>query len=266
MQPSTGDRATLSTAVVTGAASGIGAALARELRGRVERLVLADVDTDGLDTITAELDAIAVATDVSDASAMERLAEVAGPPSLLCLNAGVVSASTGPPWDAPPAEWERVLGVNLGGVVNGLRAFVPGMLESGATASILITGSLAGVLTWPGGGPYAASKHAVRAVAEQTALALAGSPISVTLLCPALVRTGMSEIGEPAVEVARRGLAAADAGEFVVAPDEWSTAIVRRAERSITGAYPTVPDATEPPMSARVRANRPPPGKRTRRP
>ena len=87
-----------------------------------------------------------------------------GPVDLLCLNAGVLSTSMGAPWEASPAEWDRVLGVNLHGVVNGLRAFVPLLLERDQPSHILITASLAGALTWSGGGPYAASKHAARLV------------------------------------------------------------------------------------------------------
>jgi NAD(P)-dependent dehydrogenase (short-subunit alcohol dehydrogenase family) len=78
-----------------------------------------------------------------------------------------------------------LLEVNVGGVVNGLRAFVPRMLAAEGPGGILVTASLAGLLTWPGGGPYGASKHAAVAVAEAAALALEGTQICVTALCPA---------------------------------------------------------------------------------
>lgn len=232
---------TTSTAVVTGAGSGIGAALARALRPRVERLVLVDIHLERLSAIARELDAVTAEVDVSDPTAVDSVVDLAGAPDYLCLNAGILSSGLGAPWEVPSGEWERVMAVNLGGVVNGLRAFVPPMLSRAAPCSILITGSLAGLLAWPGGGPYAASKHAVTAVAEQAALALDATNISVTLLCPALVKTAMSDIGDSAEDVARLAIDAMDAHRFVVAPPEWSGAIVRRAEQMISEGRPNVP-------------------------
>ena len=234
------------TAVVTGAASGIGRALAEQLATRGARLVLADVDHDALSLVAADLAATSVALDVADPDDNERLAEVAGPARLVCLNAGVTSAHPGPVWEAPPAEWRRVVDVNLGGVVNGLRAFVPRMLATGGHHAVLVTASLAGLATWPGGGPYAASKHAVVTVAEQAAMALAGSQVSVTVLCPALVRTGMSAIGEDPAAVARQALDAVARGRFLVTPSEWHEAVRERGRRLATG------DAPQPPQPSRA--------------
>jgi NAD(P)-dependent dehydrogenase (short-subunit alcohol dehydrogenase family) len=228
-------------AVVTGAAGGLGAALADRLHAEGARLVLADVDADALAGIADRLGAVAVETDVADADAVQRLAGVAGPPALLCLNAGIVGAETGPAWETTPAEWDRVLAVNLGGVVNGLRAFVPGMLAAEARSHVLVTASLAGLLTWPGGGAYAASKHAVVAVAEQTALSLADTGVGVTLLCPALVRTGMSEIGDDPADVAALAIAAVHDGRFAVFPEEWATSLAERARRTTAGEAPVLP-------------------------
>lgn len=229
------------TAVVTGAASGIGRALARELRARGADLVVADRDAENLERLADELAARAVPIDVADPEANGRLAELAGPAAVLCLNAGIVSTHAGAVWEAPPDEWRRVLDVNLGGVVNGLRAFVPGMLASGQRHRILITASLAGLATWPGGGPYAASKHAVVTVAEQAALALVGQPITVTVCCPALVRTGMSDIGDDPADVAAEALRGIDDGRFIVLPEEWKDAVRERAERLTTGTMPEPP-------------------------
>lgn len=147
----------------------------------------------------------------------------------------------GAPWDVPPEEWHRLLDVNLLGVVNGLRSFVPRLLDSGRSSRLLVTASLAGLVTFPGGGAYSATKHAVAAVAQQAALALADTPISVTLLCPALVRTGMSEIGEEPAEVAKVALEACAAGRFLVVPPEWSDSVVSGAERLVSGVQPRVP-------------------------
>jgi NAD(P)-dependent dehydrogenase (short-subunit alcohol dehydrogenase family) len=231
-------------AVVTGAASGIGTALARCLDARGARLVLSDIDTDGLAAVAEELGAVAVPADVADPDDVERLAQVAfevGPPGLVCLNAGMVGASVGPVWEAGPEEWRRVLDVNLGGVVNGLRSFVPRLLNVGDRAHVLITASLAGLLTWPGGGPYAASKHAVIAVAEQAALSLLDSDVRITVNCPGLVRTGMSPEGADPADVAEAALAAVDSGRFILMPDEWRTAIGDRATMIETGVQPSIP-------------------------
>ena len=120
----------------------------------------------------------------------------------------------------------------------------------GEPARILITASLAGLVTFPGGGAYAASTHAVVAVAEQAALALADTDVSVTLLCPALVRSGMSEVGEDPDVVAAAALTAAP-GRFLVGPTEWQAAVIRRAEALAAGAQPTLPqlDSTSVPTT-----------------
>lgn len=229
-------------AVVTGAASGIGAALATRLAERDARLVLADTDAERLHAVSEQLGAEAVVTDVADPAAMARLAERAPTARFVCLNAGVVSSHPGPVWEAPPEEWDLVMGVNLGGVVNGLRAFVPRLLASGEPGQLLVTASLAGVATWPGGGPYAASKHAVVAVAEQTALSIAGSRVGITVLCPALVRSGMSEMGEDPLDVADAALHGVADGRFLVLPDEWREAVRHRGEGLAAGEPPRLPE------------------------
>lgn len=229
------------TAVVTGAAGGIGRSLARLLHDQGYRLVLADRDTGALKVVSEELSALAVETDVATPASMRLLAETAGSCDLLCLNAGVVSESPGAPWDSPPEEWNRVFGVNLGGVVNGLRSFVPLMADNPERSAILITASLAGVLTWPGGGPYGASKHAVVALAEQAALELAAENITVTVSCPALVRTGMSEVGEDPDVIAARALDAVERGSFSVIAEGWDDSIRERTERLLSGAQPSIP-------------------------
>lgn len=229
------------TTIVTGAASGIGRALAMDVSDRGGRLVLADRDPVGLERTADDTGGTAVRLDVASPDDHERLAELAGTPTLLCLNAGVTSPSAGPVWEAPPEEWRRVMDINLGGVVNGLRAFVPRMLATGDPHHILITASLAGLATWPGGGPYAASKHAVVTVAEQVALALVDTPVTVTVLCPALVRSGMSEVGDDPADIAGRALDAVARGTFAVVPDGWTDAVAQRGFRLVSGQQPRVP-------------------------
>lgn len=230
------------SALITGAGSGIGRSFAVALSDRGYEVHLLDVDGAAVDELAKELElAHPMQGDVADPATMDQVAASVGPVDVLCLNAGIVSSTMGAPWEATPAEWNRVLGVNLFGVVNGLRAFVPLMLERGSQCRVIITASLAGAATWPGGGPYAASKHAVLAVAEQAALELAGSNIGVTVLCPALVRTGMSDDGTDPADVVNEALAAADDQRFAVLPPEWHDAVLKRATDLTTGARPQVP-------------------------
>lgn len=238
----------ITSAVVTGAAGGIGKALAAHLRSTGAHVVLADIDTAALGEVAAELGADAVPTDVSDPAAMHALAAAAPDAELVCLNAGLVGADLGAPWEVGSADWDRVFAVNVGGVVNGLRAFVPRLLAASRPAHILVTASMAGLATFPAGGAYAASKHAVVAVAEQAALALADTPIGVTMICPALVRTGMSADGEDPADVAAAALAAVEAGMFAVVPGEWRGEVRRRAQRLVAGAQPAKPVPDQSPL------------------
>ncbi|MGH3489903.1 MAG: SDR family NAD(P)-dependent oxidoreductase [Actinopolymorphaceae bacterium] len=229
------------TAVVTGAASGIGRALAEALHARGAQLVLADVASDPLSATAERLGATGVVTDVADPDAMRALAESAPQARLICLNAGIVGASLGAPWDVPAEEWDRVFAVNVAGVVHGLRAFVPRLLAAGTSAHVLITASLAGLAVFPGGGAYGPSKHAVTAIAQHAAMALADTPVGVSMICPALVSTGMSAEGVPAAQVADDALRAIDNGIFAVVPDDWRAAVAAQIDEIVTGRQPTPP-------------------------
>jgi len=232
----------MAIAVVTGAASGIGRALATALARSGHTVHLVDVRP--VDALAHELGGKGWEADVSRGEELERIAAAIGPPQVLCLNAGITGRSMGPPWEAPAKEWEQVLGVNLMGVVNGLRAFLPGMVQAAEPASVLVTGSLAGLVSFPGGGAYAASKHAVVAVAEQASLWLRDTEVSVTLACPALVRTGMSEVGDDPAEVASAALAAVQERRFLVLPQEWRDSVRTRAHRLTAGEVPQMPAPT----------------------
>jgi NAD(P)-dependent dehydrogenase (short-subunit alcohol dehydrogenase family) len=229
----------MATAVVTGAASGIGRALAVALGGTGQIVHLVDVQP--VDVLAHEVGGQGWQVDVSNGAEVQRLAAAVGPVQLLCLNAGITGPTMGPPWEASTEEWQQVLGVNLMGVVHGLRAFLPAMVEAAGPASVLITGSLAGLVSFPGGGAYAASKHAVVAVAEQASLWLRDSQVSVTLACPALVRTGMSEVGEDPADVAAAALAGVQERRFLVMPEEWRDSLRIRARRLATGRLPELP-------------------------
>jgi NADP-dependent 3-hydroxy acid dehydrogenase YdfG len=228
-------------AVVTGAGSGIGRALAHELAGRGAPLVLADINAAALRDVAQTLAARAVSTDVAVPERVEQLAQVAGDTRLVCLNAGIVGSHLGSPWEVSAEDWHRVFTVNVGGIVNGLRAFVPRLLAANQPAHILISGSLAGAATFPGGGAYGPSKHAVVAVAEHAAMALADTPIGVSMICPALVSTGMSNTGADPSEVAAQALTTIEDGSFAVIPPEWQNSVVDAARRLATGQHPQAP-------------------------
>jgi len=189
-------------AVITGAASGIGRAIAEALAGEGTRLVLADIEAPALAEAERSLrnggaEVLAVRTDVSKAEEVEVLAqrtrEEFGVVDLLFNNAGV--GGGGLLWERTRADWNWVLGVNLWGVIHGIRSFVPIMLDQGTEAHIVNTASVAGLISPPGMGPYNVSKHAVVALSETLhhELALVGFKIKVSVLCPAWVKTGIAD-------------------------------------------------------------------------
>jgi len=190
-------------AVITGAASGIGLAMARRFARAGMKLVLADIEPAPLARAIAALradgaTAIEVAVDVADSESVHTLADAAfgefGAVHVLCNNAGVAApALRVPAWETPLSDWQWIMGVNLMGVVHGLRAFVPRMLAGGDEGHIVNTASVAGLLT--ASGPYFASKHGVTCLTEglYKDLKEAGSKLSASVLCPGLIRTGILE-------------------------------------------------------------------------
>lgn len=192
------------TAVITGAASGIGAALAREAAGRGMNLLLGDVDEAGLAQTAAQCSkAVAVETmhvDVSNPEDVERMADKAyarfGEVGLLCNNAGVVPGGRHRPvWEYSIEDWRWAFDVNVFGIANGLKSFVPRLLEAGALAHILNTTSISGFISGGGSAVYGASKHAAVRLTEALYASLAeiDSPIGVSMLCPGLVNTRIFE-------------------------------------------------------------------------
>ena len=185
------------TAVITGAASGIGSGLARHAASLGMRLVLADVDQRRLDAFAATLDTevLAVATDVRSADAVDELARRAwerfGGVELLFNNAGVMT--TGLTWEIPPDRYRQAFAVNVDGVLNGIRSFVPRMLAAGRPARIVNTASVGGFLPSPLMSPYSATKFAVVALTESLygELKMLNAPVGVSLLAPGPVRSGI---------------------------------------------------------------------------
>lgn len=197
-------------AVVTGGASGLGLAMARRFAAEGMKLVLADIEEEPLRKVETEfrkagVPVIGIRTDVSRAQDVERLAEKTlatfGGVHLLCNNAGV--GPGGVVWENTVADWEWVLGVNLWGVIHGVRVFLPIMLRQDADSHVVNTASVAGLLSVPNMGIYCVSKHAVVALTEclYHDLAQRNSRVGVSLLCPAYVPTAIvdSERNRPAL-------------------------------------------------------------------
>ena len=200
-------------AVITGAASGIGWAIARRCAAEGMRLVLADVEEPALQAAARELAAegarvLAVPVDVADREQVQTLAaqsfEAFGAVHLVCNNAGV--AVDGPIWRATQADWRWLLGVNLWGVVHGIEAFVPRMLETGEEGHVVNTASIAGLISGSGLGAYKATKHAVVSISEtlDAELRELGSKLRVSVLCPGFVRTRIADSGRNRPDAAER--------------------------------------------------------------
>ena len=195
------------TAVITGAGSGFGLELARLAAASGMRLVLVDIQQDALGRAEAELrsagaEVWAQAVNVAHAQEMERLGEGTlsrfGAPTLVFNNAGV--ATGGLLWEASSSDWSWVLGVNLMGVVHGVRVFTPMMLEAaradpGFRAHIVNTASMAGLVNAPNMGVYNVSKHAVVSLSETLYqdLRLITDQVHAHVLCPFFVPTGISQ-------------------------------------------------------------------------
>jgi NAD(P)-dependent dehydrogenase (short-subunit alcohol dehydrogenase family) len=188
-------------AVVTGAASGIGRALAERFAAEGMKVALADVEEEPLEAVCGSLrgrgaEALSVRTDVSRSADVEALAEQVvrelGAVHLVCNNAGV--ASGGLCWEVSEHDWSWVLGVNLWGVIHGLRSFVPRIMEQGE-GHVVNTASMAGLVSAPGTAPYNVSKHGVVTLSEtlQRELTMMGSPVGVSVLCPGWVNTRIHE-------------------------------------------------------------------------
>ena len=189
-------------AVITGAASGIGRAIAERCVQEGMKAVLADVEVAALTQSEAEMTAagatvLAVRTDVAQAKDVEALAhktlDAFGAVHLLCNNAGVGAGTS--IWESTMADWEWVMGVNLWGVIHGVRVFVPIMLAQDTASHIVNTASMAGLISGPGLGVYRVTKHGVVTLSETLyhELAQRGAKVKVSVLCPGYVNTRIME-------------------------------------------------------------------------
>ena len=285
------------TAVITGAGSGFGLEVARIAAARGMNLVLCDVQSDALEKAAAEFDGqpvLARRVDVAKAAEMEALAAAVqqrfGAPHFVFNNAGV--GSGGLVWENTVADWDWVLGVNLMGVVHGVRLFTPMMLAAAEAdpayeGHIVNTASMAGMLNAPNMGIYNVSKHAVVALSETLYqdLSLVTEQIHCSVLCPFFVPTGIahSHRNRPAeapsskptkaqlisqamsakavssgkltaADVAAMVFAASDAGQFYVFSHPKSLASVQtRLEDVMQLRNPTDPFKDKPELGAKLR-------------
>jgi NAD(P)-dependent dehydrogenase (short-subunit alcohol dehydrogenase family) len=260
-------------AVITGGASGIGLATARALRARGCALVLADVEVGPLDAAAAELDALAVPTDVRSKPAVDALADRTfahfGRADIVFTNAGV--AVSGPTAEMSHADWEWLMAVNMWGPIHGVEAFVPRMIEAGNGGHVLFTASFAGLVPNVGLGPYCVTKYGVVALAEVLYRELREHGIGVSVLCPMRVATNIgtsernrpTEYGGPEAthpvpdqdeanpdlagrvlpveEVAAQVAASVYTNRLYIVPHGESRAMVRRRFERIDAAFEEVP-------------------------
>ncbi|MDB4990687.1 MAG: hypothetical protein JWN04_5865 [Myxococcaceae bacterium] len=261
--------------VITGAASGIGRALALKSARLGMRVVLSDIEPSGLELAVREVEALGaealgVVTDVGSIASVQSLAEQAyarfGAVHVLVNNAGI--AVSGAAWKLPLETWERTLRINLHGVVYGVHTFVPRMLASGEPGHIVNVASAAGLITVPGFSAYSASKFGVVGMSEALYhdLKLRKLDVSVSLLCPSWVQTRIASAGEApsaasdpidaaveasvrrAVEhgiepekVADQVFAAIEEDRFyILTHDDTRRAVAVRAEDIVAGRAPTM--------------------------
>lgn len=227
-------------AVITGAGSGIGEGLARCAATLGMKVVLADVAADRIERVAADIragggTALPVPTDVTDRNAIERLADTSqnafGDIRLLVNNAGI--ETIGYSWEIPADVWDKVLAINVSGVIHGVRSFAPRMLKSGKSAYIANVASVGALGMMPTQAPYMLSKHAVLSFTEclYLEMQLLKTPVHVSAVLPGLVATRIFEDapadrGSEFVErqrtqmkamLANGGLTPIDAGKIILA-------------------------------------------------
>jgi NAD(P)-dependent dehydrogenase (short-subunit alcohol dehydrogenase family) len=273
-------------AVITGAASGIGRGIAERCVREGMQVVLADIDEANLTAAETELktaggSVLGVSTDVSKRSDVERLARQAldafGQVHLLFNNAGVAAGAA--PWEATWNDWEWVIGVNLWGMIHGVKVFTPLMLAQNTECHIINTSSAAGLIVGGASAPYAVTKHGVVALSESLYLSLQqrSSLVKVSVLCPGLVRTNIinaernrpgelrnepvpmtperqaglaafkaaMEAGMPALRVADVVFDAIQKEQFYILPHpEWTEVIQLRTDKLLRMENPQNPRAT----------------------
>ena len=220
-------------AVVTGAARGIGLALARRLVGEGARVVVNDLDAEALTEVAAELDAVPVPGDCSSPEGAAQLVEKAtlalGRIDVFCANAGI-DRTQPDSLQASDADWAQMIDVNVMAHVRIARHLVPRWLEDGRGGRFVVTASAAGLLTMIGAAPYSVTKHAAVGFAEWLSVTYGDRGVAVQAICPQGVQTAMLEQAGPLKDllshdealapeaVAEAWVASLDEGRFLVLP------------------------------------------------
>ena len=254
-------------AVITGAASGIGLAIAKRCAHEGMKVVLADIHTERLSEVRRDLKSAGASvttmtTDVAQASEVQLLADKTidsfGAVHMVFNNAGVTSL--GSVWESSIEDWERILGVNLWSVIHSLRAFVPVMLAQADECHIVNTASMSGLISPPGVGAYNVSKHGVVTLSETLhhELVQRGSKIRVSVLCPGIVNTRIMEshshdtapLAETLRQLVRDGMPPEDVADavfnaiqqdrfYILTHPEGNSAIRARMDDILQGRTPT---------------------------
>lgn len=247
--------------VVTGAASGLGRAIAERFASAGGTVIVADLNAEGADSVCAEIaarggTAIPVAADVADARSVERLADICfgrfGRCDVLVNNAGI--ADFGPALDMPVGRWRQIVDVNLMGVVHGVAAFAPRMAAVEGANHIVNIASMAGLVPLSGFSAYVASKYAVVGLSEVLHQELASSGVVVSVACPGWIATaiqppGGSDDGPVFTPELCRVLAPETAARIILEQalagrlhifthPEWEGAVRARSERLARGIGP----------------------------
>ncbi len=230
-------------AFITGGASGIGFGMARAFLKAGMRVIIADVSESHLEDAAAQLKTGAgeyssIKLDVTDREAMASAADAAelafGKIHVLCNNAGI--GLSAPMTSATYSDWDRMLGINLYGVINGIVTFMPRIRAHGEGGHIVNTSSMAGVLALPdAGGVYSTSKFAVRGLSESLRLALAQYGVGVSVLCPGLTRTRILEETQTAAksgDLDELSAGFADAQQFAMDPLTVGEAVLEGIRRN----------------------------------
>jgi NAD(P)-dependent dehydrogenase (short-subunit alcohol dehydrogenase family) len=234
------------TAVVTGAASGIGLSIVEAFAAEGMRVVMADVDEENLRLHATRLaeggaEVHAIAVDVRDPEAVERVGEAAierfGKLHVAVNNAGVVNG--GYSWEIPLDDWHRVIDIDLWGVIHGIRSFVPRILASGEEGHVVNTASMAAVLSLGRLAPYTVAKHGVLGLSDvlRAEFASLDAPVGVSVVMPGMIKTGMNPVGTvSSTTVAANVVDAIRRGRNYVFTDDHSTGEVENRLRAILAA------------------------------
>ena len=238
--------------MVTGAASGIGLAVVERFVAQGMRVVMADLNEDGLRTHASRLrdegaEVEPIVADVRDPDAVEGVAQAAvdrfGALHVAVNNAGIVNG--GNSWELSLDDWHRVLDVNLWGVVHGVRAFVPRILASGQEGHVVNTASMAAVMVIPRLGPYTVAKHGVLGLSDvlRAELEAIDAPVGVSVVMPGMIKTGLNPIGTvPASAVAANVVDAIRRRRSYVFTDDHAIPEVEGRLRAILAARADVVD------------------------